>query len=263
MLEYLFNNFQLYDLVFFFIIYAFIGWVLETVYASIEDKHFVNRGFLSGPFCPIYGFGAVLLIVALHPVINNLFLLFIGAVVLTSVLEYLTGWVLEKAFDHKWWDYSNRRFNLQGRICLRFSLYWGVIAVAMLKLLHPEVIKFVQKIPYQFGLLVIYGLSLYLLIDFIHTLVTVIRLKATLGEIQHLALEGRERLEHIKESSAEGIEETKAELRARYEMLAERLAARNKRLLKAFPNLKKKRIDHLLLQLKEFKDRWNQADNRG
>lgn len=260
MFKYSLNHFQLYYLVIFFIVYAFMGWVMETVYASLEDKHFVNRGFLSGPFCPIYGFGAVILIVALYPVMNNWLLLFMGAVVLTSVLEYITGWVLEKVFDHKWWDYSNRRFNLQGRICLRFSIYWGIIAVAMLKLLHPEVVKMVNKIPYKYGLLVIYGLGLYLLVDFIHTLVNVIQLKSILGEIQHLAMEGRLRLEEIRENSVEGIEANLDELRARHELLLEQLAARNKRLLKAFPNLKKKRVDNLL---KELRERWCQITIKG
>jgi len=248
MFDYVFNSYPCFDLAYFFIIYAFIGWILETVYASFKEGRFINRGFLNGPFCPIYGFGSVLLIVTLHPVMNNPSFLLIGAIILTSGLEYLTGWVLEKAFGHKWWDYSKRRFNLQGRICLRFSIYWGSIAVAMLKLLHPEVIKLLDKTPYLYGLLGLYGLSLYFMVDFIHTLRSVIELKAVLSEIQHLTMEGRERLEHIRESSLEGIEETREELRAKYELLVSRMAARNQRLFNAFPNLK--HHDHIIKALK-------------
>lgn len=246
-----FNSFQIFDLAYFFIIYAFLGWILETVYASLEEGRFINRGFLNGPFCPIYGFGAVLLIVVLRPVMNNLYLLFSGAIILTSGLEYLTGWVLEKVFDHKWWDYSNRRFNLQGRICLRFSIYWGIIAVAMLKLLHPEVIKLLDKTPYLYGLGGLYVLSCYFLADFIHTLLRVIELKAVLKEIQHLSIEGLERLEHIRGSSLEGIEDVKEELKAKYEMLISRMAVRNQRLFKAFPNLKNKHHDHIIEEIKD------------
>jgi len=251
------NSFQLFDLAYFFVIYAFIGWILETGYASWEEGRFINRGFLNGPFCPIYGFGSVLLIVALHPVMNNLYLLFIGAIILTSGLEYLTGWLMEKVFGHKWWDYSNQRFNLHGRICLRFSIYWGIIAVAMLKLLHPQVIILLDKTPHLYGLLGLYGLSLYFLLDFIHTLQSVIELKSVLTEIQHLTMEGIERLEQIRESSVEGIEETSSELRVKYELLVSQLAASNQRLLTAFPNLKNKHY-HII---KELRDRWHHKSN--
>jgi len=260
MLNYIYSNFPLFDLAYFFIIYAFSGWILETVSASWEERRFINRGFLNGPFCPIYGFGALLLLVVLHPVINNLCLLFSGAIILTSLLEYLTGWILEKVFDHKWWDYSTRRFNLQGRICLRYSIYWGIAALVMLKVLHPEVIKLVDKIPYQYGRLGLYGISLYFLVDFLHTVLSVSELKAALTEMQHLAIEGRDRLEQIRESSVEGIEETGAEIRAQYNLLVNRMAARNRRLFNAFPNLKRKNYDHIL---KELKDRWNHISNQG
>lgn len=251
MFNYSIDSYLLYDLAYFFIVYAFIGWILETVYASLEEGRFINRGFLNGPFCPIYGFGAVILILALHPIINNIYLLFIGAVILTTSLEYLTGWVLEKTFGHKWWDYSQRRFNLQGRICLRFSVYWGIIAVVMLKLLHPEVVKAVDQIPLWLGLAGLFGLSLYFVIDFFYTLRQVIEIKAVLTEIKHLTIEARERLEFIRESSLESIEETREELRIRYEPLVKQMAAGNQRLLDAFPNLRNKHHDHLITELKD------------
>ncbi len=240
-------NKDIVNLAWFVVIYAFMGWLLETVYASWEERRFVNRGFLSGPFCPIYGFGSLLMIVILHPLINKPYHLFIGAVLLASILEYLTGWLLEKVFDHKWWDYSNQSYNLQGRICLRYSIYWGILALFMLKLIHPGVVRLLETIPFSYRLLGLYGISFYFLADFMHTVLTVSELKAMLAEMQHLAAEGRERLEQIIESSIEGFEETSAELKAKYEILLNRLTTRNQRLLKAFPNLRNKHHHFLII----------------
>ena len=113
-----------YEVLWIFIIYAFIGWCAEVSYAAVNRGIFVNRGFLNGPYCPIYGCGVVIVVTVLMPLKDNLFLLFVGSVVLTSVLEYITGFLLEKVFHNKWWDYSNLPFNLHGYICLKFSIYW-------------------------------------------------------------------------------------------------------------------------------------------
>ena len=90
-----------------FLVYSFLGWVCETVYCSIGQRKFVNRGFLNGPLCPVYGFGAVAVLLFLRPLRENLLLLFFGGMILTSVIEYITGFALEKLFAAKWWDYSN------------------------------------------------------------------------------------------------------------------------------------------------------------
>ena len=105
-----------YEVLWIFIIYAFIGWCAEVSYAAVNRGIFVNRGFLNGPYCPIYGCGVVIVVTVLTPLKDNLFLLFVGSVVLTSVLEYITGFLLEKVFHNKWWDYSNMPFNINGRI---------------------------------------------------------------------------------------------------------------------------------------------------
>ena len=113
-----------YELVWIFIIYAFIGWCTEVSYAALDRGIFVNRGFLNGPYCPIYGCGVVIVVAALTPLKDNLLILFAGSFLLTSILEYITGFILEKVFHNKWWDYSNKPFNLHGYICLKFSIYW-------------------------------------------------------------------------------------------------------------------------------------------
>jgi len=239
------------DLAFYFVIYAFLGWFLESGYTWAQEGHFVNRGFLNGPFCPIYGFGSILLIVLLQPLLPNIPLLFAGAVVLTSTLEYATGTILEGLFHEKWWDYSDRRFNLRGRICLRFSLYWGIGAVIMLKLLHPEISKIVTKIPYDAGTVFIGGLAFYFAVDFIHTLRSVAQLKSVVAQIQVLRFEARETIELFKESSLEALEELREDIRTRHEALIERAASGPRRLFKAFPNLGTGQHENLFRELRE------------
>ena len=112
----------MYQFLWIFFVYAFLGWCTEVSYAALRTGKFVNRGFLNGPVCPIYGCGVVVVLVGLTPLKGNFVLLFLGSVVLTSVLELATGFVLEKLFRQRWWDYSDKPFNLGGYICLEFSI---------------------------------------------------------------------------------------------------------------------------------------------
>ena len=116
--------------VYWFFLYGCIGWGVEVVYAAIKEHKLVNRGFLCGPICPIYGFGMVIVLVALTPLAHSLPVLFVGGALLTSALELAAGWILKKVFHTSWWDYSDVPFNLGGYICLKFSLAWGVAVVA-------------------------------------------------------------------------------------------------------------------------------------
>lgn len=124
-------------LVLYFLWYSFLGWVMETIYCSLHEKRFVWRGFLKGPICPIYGFGVLMMVLWLRHFTQNFFLFYLIATVTMSAWEYLVGWLLEVTTHMKYWDYSNRRFNLKGRICLATSLYWGIAAYAAIFWLHP------------------------------------------------------------------------------------------------------------------------------
>ena len=112
-----------------FFIYAFLGWCTEVAFAAFKEHRFVNRGFLNGPICPVYGFGVVAVIHFLTPLRSNLLLLYLGSAILVTAIEWLTGFILEKVFHNKWWDYSNMPLNLNGYVCLLFSLIWGVFCV--------------------------------------------------------------------------------------------------------------------------------------
>ena len=104
------------------------GWCTEVSYAALDRGIFVNRGFLNGPYCPIYGCGVVIVVAVLTPLKDNLLILFIGSFLLTSILEYITGYLLEKVFHNQWWDYSDKPFNIHGYVCLKFSIYWHVLS---------------------------------------------------------------------------------------------------------------------------------------
>ena len=119
-------------------IYSVIGWVYESTICSIGQRKLINRGFLNGPYCPIYGTGAVLVLLVLGRIQNPVLLFFAGAV-LTCSLEYLTSWLMEKLFHARWWDYSKRKFNIGGRVCLIGAVVFGAFSVVLILVLHPWV----------------------------------------------------------------------------------------------------------------------------
>lgn len=136
-----------YELVIYFMLYSFIGWLLEVAYAFYKKRRFVNRGFLAGPLCPIYGFGT-LLILNISSVLkflpSGLLTNAVFTVLLTSALEYLTGYVLETFLHMKAWDYSNEFCNLKGRVCLKFSLFWGLLGCFVIYGLHSIAVQYVE-----------------------------------------------------------------------------------------------------------------------
>lgn len=251
MLNYSAFGFQLTDLLYYLFIYSFIGWVIETVYSTLEEGHFVNRGFLMGPFCPIYGFGSVALILSLSSVVGNIVWLFLGAMVITSVLEYITGIILEKSFHHKWWDYSNRPFNINGRICLRFSVYWGLLAVVLLRIIHPVIVNVLKTVPIQYGQTIIYVLITYSLGDLALTLISVIQFNSLLKEIHQLRLEGQKRLQYLRQTSVDGLEEALIDFRIRHESLLAKMESRHQRIIQAFPSLKSIHYQNALMDIKD------------
>ena len=135
------------DLFLYFILYSFLGWCCETVYCSVIQRRWVNRGFLNGPLCPVYGFGALLVLFLLRDVRHSFTALFLSGMVVTSVLEYLTSYILEKLFHMHWWDHSHMRFNLNGRVCLLNSCEFGLLSVFVVMVLHPAVAGLVGKVP--------------------------------------------------------------------------------------------------------------------
>ncbi len=133
------------NMLLYFCIYAFLGWLMETAYAYHVFGHFVKRGFLYGPLCPIYGFGGVILYSFLGKYKNKSLKLFIYAIIVFSVFEYVASFALDALFQTRWWDYTNDFMNLNGRISIFFSFAWGICALIFLNFIHPFIRKKVKK----------------------------------------------------------------------------------------------------------------------
>ena len=149
-------GFSLYHILAYFLIYSCMGWCLEVIYAAATTGQLVNRGFLNGPVCPIYGFGMVIVLFALTPLQHSILLLYLGGVILPSALELVGGWALYKLYHTRWWDYSDYPFNIGGYICLEFSLLWGVGTLIVMKLVHPIIANAVALIPPLVGLILMF-----------------------------------------------------------------------------------------------------------
>ncbi len=144
---------KLKELLIYFFMYSFLGWVLETLYSYIVLGHFTNRGFLVGPICPIYGLGMIILITYLSKYKTNYIKLFISSAVVLTLFEYATSYFLEAQYGIKCWDYTNDLYNLNGRVCLPYSIAWGLAAIIFIGYIHKYITKFVSfvnsKIPNQ------------------------------------------------------------------------------------------------------------------
>lgn len=240
-----------YEAVWIFLIYSFLGWCTEVVFQAVSHGKFINRGFLNGPVCPIYGFGVLIVVVCLTPLKHSFILLFAGSVILTSALEFLTGFILEKFFRDKWWDYSNEPFNLMGYICLRFSLLWGIACVVVMDVIHPIIMRAVGWIPHTLGVILVCIFVAAMIADAVVSISAAVKMKHRLIRMEELAEKLHDVSDHIGASLAENaidvrekLESRKDEfeqLREKYRELAENRTPVQKRLLESFPNLKKGR----------------------
>ena len=151
---------------FFFYFYCFFGWVFESTYVSIKSRHFVHRGFMRGPFLPIYGSGAIMMLVVSMPFQDNLILTYLAGCVGATLLELVTGMTMEALFKVRYWDYSNQKFNYKGHICLSSTIAWGFLTIFMTQFLHKGVEKLVLSIPYNILTILTVVLSVYIVADF-------------------------------------------------------------------------------------------------
>ncbi len=271
----------------YFTIYSFIGWFCEVVYCSYLSRKIVNRGFLVGPVCPVYGFGALFLIWLLEPVAFSIPVIFLCGLVITSTVEYITGWLLETFFGTRWWDYSSQKFNLEGRVCLKNSIYFGIMSVILIELLHPATEKLIWSIPEGFLHIICVILAAAFAVDCSFTLNTLVNLNQRLQKLYEFTEELRrntdiqewfnerelvksfEKLRLILEEGksnlnqkiGEGkieinqkLEEKRSELniklRERFETLTAKRGSGH-RLIKAFPGMRSIRYNVQLGQLRE------------
>lgn len=222
-------------------IYSFIGWAYESLICSISKRKLINRGFLNGPFCPVYGFGALATILLLYQRTDNVFVLFFAGMLTTCTIEYITAVLLEKLFNAKWWDYSHYRFNFQGRICLLGAVVFGVLTVFLIKYIHPFINRLIDPLSDPTLIASAIGLFIVLTLDLYITVRHLLKLNNRLKEFQ-LAFNG------FKEQYAKRTGEIRnafLEKFERSEYYSERiktLLSANRfqiiRLTKAYPKLK-------------------------
>ena len=250
------------DILIYFITYSFLGWIMESIFRSVCEKKLINTGFLRGPFCPIYGIGAVIMILFLKNFSKNLILLFFISIIVFTIWEYLVGVLLEKLFHTKYWDYSDNKFNFQGRICLMNSIFWGILGVVFIQYIHPFIESIIEKVDIRLLTFIYSIIGIVMLIDAITSIIKVKNIKVTLEKIEELNKEIKEKLKEI-------TEEGKTDILENIQNLVEQLKyKRNKtmlhlyknvyRLKKAFPAIDTKEITEILnkkIELKEIKDK--------
>jgi len=234
--------------------YSFIGWVYESALCSYLEKRFVNRGFLNGPVCPVYGFGAVL-VIAVFGGTRNVALLFFGGMLLTCSLEFLTSLILEKLFHAKWWDYSQYRFNIQGRVCLQGALVFGALSVLIVLFIHPFILKVLSALPdgAVIGLSAVFlaGLCADIVLTVRHLLMLDGRLKEIQEAFNRFAEPYAKRAGELKTTLLEKFEESEY-FTERIRRLFSLSRFQDIRLALAFPKLRHFNYNDAWQKLKKF-----------
>lgn len=204
-----------FDYILFFYFYSVFGWILESIYCSVLDRKLTNRGFLFGPLCPIYGTGAVSMLLSLgwiRPVIESriagvagiivafILVALIGTVV-CDIVEYITSFLMERLFNERWWDYSNRKFNLNGRICLHHSVFWAIGAIAFIYILDPLVGGYLLPlVPTELKLPILAVITCVLAVDLIHSIITAISIRKIMDKLKQFS----ENVKKLPDTVSEG-----------------------------------------------------------
>ena len=184
-----------------FFLYCFLGWCFESTVVSVQQRHFVNRGFLRGPMLPIYGFGATILLHVSLPLYNRPVALFFASMAAATAFEYVVGVIMEKLFKVKYWDYSEHRFQFQGRICLQSSLCWGFLGLILARVIHPPVEWIVAGLPFAALVIVDILLTAAFASDVAVSVRTALDLARLLEELDELRAQGAELRQQLSESA--------------------------------------------------------------
>lgn len=257
---------QLLELATYFIIYSFLGWVLESIFRSFCEKKIINTGFLIGPICPIYGCGAIIMIVFLRNFSNSKILLFTMSIIFLSLWEYIVGVILEKLFKSKYWDYSDHKFNYKGRICLTNSIAWGFLGVFFIEYIHPFIINLLKNIDILYLKIIVPILLILILIDAIISIIKTKNIKGSLEKIEKLNEQIKEKLAEIKKqnqeknTTSENLQLLIDKINKRKNSELRRLYKRVYRLKKAFPAIDTKEFRDILNKKVELKNKKNRNE---
>lgn len=237
------------------ITYSFLGWVYESMVCSICEKKFINRGFLNGPVCPVYGFGALTAILFLDQTTDNLVVLFLAGMLLSCTVEYITAILLEKLFHAKWWDYSHHRFNFQGRVCLLGAVVFGSLSVLLIKYIHPFVGRLTNQLPDWALIACAIFIFTVIMLDLYITVRHLLLLKGRLAEIQsafnRFIEQYAKRAEGLKNSLLDKFEESEF-YNERIKNLINLSRFQDIRLARAFPTLRPLKYNEAWQKLKSI-----------
>lgn len=228
----------LYETIMYFMIYAFIGWFIESTFKSLLYQKPINSGFLNGPFIPIYAVGALFIITFFQRFQGQNLKLFLIGFFSMTLIEYITGYIMEKIFNTSWWDYTGNLLNIGGKICLENSIYWGLLTAFFVNFMHPKIANLVSKIPTNIGETVILIFIVYFIIDYTITLMEVLNIQEKVKEFILI------RDNPIILATTNRVSELKREI-----------LKKSKRLIKTYPKLTylrfNKKLKDILIEIKK------------
>lgn len=261
-----------------FFAFSTIGWMLESLYCSIPAKRFINRGFLTGPMCPIYGAGVLVMAVCLTPFSKYPLLVPIMGILLCDTVEFLTSLIMEKLFHARWWDYSEEFGNIQGRICLKHTLYWCVLSTMYVYVVHPVVLDILERIPMKVQYILVGVILAVFVIDYVYSFISAKDIRKLEKKIADITdkLDDTVKAENtvIEEEQAENPEGFKAELahfkaemlhdfseaKAQADALFAKVKGRTARFLRINPRLSRQlrnSVSHMEERIEEMKKRFS------
>ncbi len=211
----LLKGFNFFDYVLTFFILSIIGWVGESLYCSLAKGKFVNRGFLTGPMCPIYGTGAVVFMVALTPFSERWYLVLLIGMILADTVEYITSFLMEKLFHARWWDYSNKFLNINGRICFRHTCYWGLASLVYIYLFQPFYLSIYLRVPEKIRYIVLGVIFFLFILDLINAVKNAIDVRKFMNKLHALSESASAAKEEFKEKLGESKDAFGAKLTLR------------------------------------------------
>lgn len=237
----------------FFYIYCFFGWVIESTIVSLKEKRLVNRGFIKGPLLPIYGFGSIIVLFFCLPFKQNILFVYFAGMISATILEYLTGYIMELTLGIRYWDYSNNKFNYKGRICFSSSLFWGLLSVLMTFIIHTPIQGFVTKINNLTPIITL--ISIYFLIDFIFSLINVLNLSNILKFLSLKKIEMDNLIVQIKqETLSTELKNTLTKrfisIKCDYENKIKNMSFFHRQLIKSYPKVTSKKFNNSIKDIK-------------
>ena len=254
----------------YFFFYSALGWLVESIYCSVAAGKIINRGFLTGPICPIYGTGAVVMTLVLTPLKEYPILVFIVGLVVCDIVEFATSYIMEKLFHARWWDYSNKWLNIQGRICFRHSMYWGIASVLFIYFVHPNIgEKIFSDMPTKYLYIILAVILVIFAFDLANAVRKAMDIKAMMDKLKKLRDNITAKYEESSESAAKRRERLKQLISEYNDQITENINSitnyfkrdhakddKHNRMVDNYPNLEsgsKKQLDKINSLIDEIK----------